>query len=137
MEFVENKKSFLIIDDSKATNPNATLKALNSIKRDVILIAGGQDRNADFSSLVPIIEKKVKTLILIGETADKIASLFNGSKLKIIRVKTMEAAAQIGADQLTENKALLLSPACPSWDMYSSYKERGNIFQESIKKNIN
>ncbi len=137
MEFVENKKSFVIIDDSKATNPNATLKALTSIKQDIILIAGGQDRNADFSNLVPLIEKKVKTLILIGETADKIASLFKGSKLEIIKVKTMEAAAQIGADRLTKNKALLLSPACPSWDMYSSYKERGKIFQESIIKNIN
>ena len=136
MERVENKKSYLIIDDSKATNPDAALKALASIEQEIILVAGGQDRNADFSNLVPIIEKKVKTLILIGETADKIASLFKDSKLEIKKVKTMEAAAQIGAERLTENTALLLSPACPSWDMYSSYKERGEDFQENILKKI-
>lgn len=136
MEFVENSKSFLIIDDSKATNPDATLKALASIEQEIILIAGGQDRSADFSNLVPLIKEKVKTLILIGETADKIASLFADSKLEIIKVETMESAAQIGAERLSEDKALLLSPACPSWDMYSSYKERGKIFQKNVIKYI-
>lgn len=137
MEFVDNQKSYKIIDDSKATNPDAALKALNSIEQDIILIAGGQDRNADFSDLVPVIESKVKTLILIGETADKIASLFTESELEIIKVKTMEAAAQVGAARLTKDRTLLLSPACPSWDMYSSYKERGRIFQDSIIEYIN
>lgn len=136
MEIVENAKSYLIIDDSKATNPDATLKALASIEQDIILIAGGQDRNADFSDLVTIIKEKVKTLILLGETADKIASLFADSKLEIIKVETMEAAAQIGAKRLAKDKVLLLSPACPSWDMYSSYQERGNVFQENVIKNI-
>jgi len=137
MQLIKNPKSYLIIDDSKATNPNAALKALASIEQDIILIAGGQDRNADFSSLIPIIKKKVKTLILIGETADIIASFFADTKLEVIKVETMEEAAQIGAKRLTKNNALLLSPACPSWDMYSSYKERGNIFQKNIIKNIN
>ncbi|MFN2339822.1 MAG: UDP-N-acetylmuramoyl-L-alanine--D-glutamate ligase [Halanaerobium sp.] len=136
MEVLSNPNSYLIIDDSKATNPDAVLKALKSIERDIVLIAGGQDRNADFSGLVPVIKEKVKTLILIGETAEKIASLFGDSKVEIIRVETMEAAAQIGAKRLSKNNALLLSPACPSWDMFSSYKERGEIFQENIIKNI-
>ena len=81
-------------------------------------------------------KEKVKTLILLGETADKIAALFADSKLEIIKVETMEAAAKIGAELLSRDKALLLSPACPSWDMYSSYKERGDIFKENILKNF-
>lgn len=136
MEIVKNSKDYLIIDDSKATNPDAALKALASVEQDIILIAGGQNRNADFTALVPLIKEKVKTLILLGETAEKIASLFADSKLEIIKVETMEAAAQIGAKRLSNDKALLLSPACPSWDMFSSYKERGKIFQENVKKNI-
>jgi len=137
MEIINNSSSYVVIDDSKATNPDATLKALTSIEQDIILIAGGQDRNADFSDLVPIIKAKVKTLILLGETAAKMASLFTDFKLEIIKVETMEAAVQIGVDRLTKDKALLLSPACPSWDMFSSYKERGEIFQKNITKNIN
>lgn len=137
MEIIENQEDYLIIDDSKATNPDSALKALASIKQNIILIAGGQDRDADFSVLTEIIRKKVKTLILLGETADKIASLFNDSELEILKVKTMKDAVEAGLERLNKNRVLLLSPACPSWDMYSSYKERGEIFQNFILKNIN
>ncbi len=136
MEFIKNSKNYIIIDDSKATNPDSTLKALNSIEEEIILIAGGQDRNADFSKLKSIIKNKVKSLILIGETAAKIESLFGESDIEIIKVKTMEAAAQLGAKKLNKDNALLLSPACPSWDMFSSYKERGEIFQRNVLKYI-
>ena len=136
MEFVENPKNYLIIDDSKATNPDSTLKALQSIEKDIILIAGGQDRNADFSNLKEVIKNKVKTLILVGETSAKLESLFRGSNLEIITVETMEAAAKLGAQKLNESNSLLLSPACPSWDMFNSYKERGEIFQKSVLKYI-
>lgn len=136
MEIIENQKGYLIIDDSKATNPDSALKALKSIKKDIILIAGGQDRDADFSDLSSEIKKRVKKLILLGETADKIASLFTDSELEVIKVESMEAAVRTAFETLDQKKSLLLSPACPSWDMYSSYKERGNIFKENILKYI-
>lgn len=136
MEIVKNKKEYLIIDDSKATNPDSALKALESIEQQIILIAGGQDRNADFSVLTKVIKEKVKTLILLGETADKIASMFDKSDLEIIKVKTMETAVQKGLERLTKEMALLLSPACPSWDMYSSYKKRGKIFKKYVSQKI-
>lgn len=136
MEFVKNLHDYLIIDDSKATNPDSTLKALKSIEKNIILIAGGQNRNADFSNLKEVIKDKVQTLILIGETAVKIESLFKESNLEIIKAETMEAAAKLGAQKLNKNNALVLSPACPSWDMFSSYKERGKIFQEHVLKYI-
>lgn len=136
MEFIDNSRDYLIIDDSKATNPDSTLKALASIEKDIILIAGGQDRNADFSKLTAVIKNKVQTLILIGETAQKIESLFSKTNLEIIKVETMEAAAQLGARKLNKDNVLLLSPACPSWDMFSSYKERGEIFKKNVLKYI-
>lgn len=137
MEIIKNKKNYSIIDDSKATNPASALKAIESVNKDLILIAGGQDRNADFSTLTSLIKEKVQTLILLGETADKIASYFTDSKLEIIKVESMETAVKMGMERLTPNKTLLLSPACPSWDMYSSYKERGKKFKENVIKNIN
>lgn len=136
MEFIDNSRDYLIIDDSKATNPDSTLKALASIEKNIILIAGGQDRNADFSKLTAVIKNKVQTLILIGETAQKIESLFSKTNLEIIKVETMEAAAQLGARKLNKDNILLLSPACPSWDMFSSYKERGEIFKKNVLKYI-
>lgn len=136
MELIENSKGYLIIDDSKATNPDSTLKALKSLEKDIILIAGGQDRNADFSNLKTVINNKVQTLILLGETADKIESLFEEDNLEIIKTRTIEAAAELGAQKLNNDNALLLSPACPSWDMFSSYKERGKIFQKYVLKYI-
>lgn len=136
MEFIDNSRDYLIIDDSKATNPDSTLKALASIEKNIILIAGGQDRNADFSKLTAVIKNKVQTLILIGETAQKIESLFSKPNLEIIKVETMEAAAQLGARKLNKDNVLLLSPACPSWDMFSSYKERGEIFKKNVLKYI-
>lgn len=136
MEIINNSYNYLIIDDSKATNPDSTLKALASIDKDIILIAGGQDRNADFTKLKDIINKKVKILILLGETADKIASLFKNSDLEIFKVESMEAAAELGSNKLEQDRALLLSPACPSWDMFSSYKERGEIFRKTVLKYI-
>jgi len=136
MEFIDNPNDYLIINDSKATNPDSTLKALSSIEKDIILIAGGQDRNADFLKLRKIIKSKVKTLILIGETASKIESLFSKNNLEIIKVETMETAAQLGARRLNKDNVLLLSPACPSWDMFSSYKERGDVFKKNVLKYI-
>lgn len=134
MEAVDNKFNYTIINDSKATNPDSALKALESIDEEIILIAGGQDRNADFSVLKSIIEKKVKRLILLGECSDIIASMLKNSDIEIIKVKNMEKAVEKALEKINRNRALLLSPACPSWDMYSSYKERGEKFKNSVRK---
>lgn len=136
MEIVPNQKDYLVINDSKATNPASTIKAINSIKQDIILIAGGQDRNANFDVLVEVIKDKVETLILLGETSNLIASYFEANEVEIIEVNQMEAAVLIASQKINKNKALLLSPACPSWDMFNSYKERGNIFKKHIIENL-
>lgn len=136
METVTNSQQYLIINDSKATNPASTIKAIQSIEKKIILIAGGQDRNADFSSLAKEIEKKVETLILFGETAAIIADYLKKTELEIIKTSSLEKAVKIALKSLAKDKALLLSPACPSWDMFSSYKERGNLFKKTVLESI-
>jgi UDP-N-acetylmuramoylalanine--D-glutamate ligase len=145
MEILINNEKYLIIDDSKATNPEAAVKAIESIDSDIILIAGGQDRNADFDDLINVIKKRVKKLLLIGETAEKISD-----KLKEYNIKTnaaddnievklfdcLEEAAAYGVNNLKKDQCLLLSPGCPSWDMFASYKERGDLFKKIVFKNI-
>jgi len=128
--------NILVLDDSKATNPDSALKGIEAVERPIVLIAGGQDRNADFSQWAEGLQNRVKTLILIGETSNKMKeeALNHGfSNINIHIVETMEKAVSIAINNLVSGDCLLLSPACPSWDMYSSYIERGEEYQKFVK----
>lgn len=129
--------NILVIDDSKATNPDSAVKAIEAFSRSIILIAGGQNRDADFREWASVIQNKVKTLILLGETRFKMkeeALNYGFPNINIHIVDSMEEAVKIAFKNFKENDCLLLSPACPSWDMYSSYKERGRDFQDLVRK---
>ncbi|MFW5991796.1 MAG: UDP-N-acetylmuramoyl-L-alanine--D-glutamate ligase [Halanaerobiaceae bacterium] len=137
MELVSSRDEVKIVDDSKATNPDAAIKALESFSTPVILIAGGQDRNANFEQLARTIKKRVKKLILLGETKDKLATEVLKYNFKnIYKVSDMQEAVEAGFSELAAGECFLLSPGCPSWDMYSSYRERGNEFQKQVKKQL-
>ncbi len=130
------RDDILVVDDSKATNPDAAVKAIESFKRPIVLIAGGQDRNADFSQWSETICNKVKTLILLGETRFKMKeeALNKGfNNINIHIAENMQNCVQTAANYLQPGDCLLLSPACPSWDMYSSYTVRGQEFQNAVK----
>ncbi|MFW5995701.1 MAG: UDP-N-acetylmuramoyl-L-alanine--D-glutamate ligase [Halanaerobiaceae bacterium] len=127
----------LVVDDSKGTNPAAAVKALEAFERPLILIAGGQDREADFSELARRIVKKVKVLILLGETRDIIATaVLNIGFNNIHKVGDMAEAVAVAARESEPGDCLLLSPGCPSWDMYDSYRERGRDFREEIGRHF-
>lgn len=135
-EVCKLKGDILVVDDSKATNPDAAIKAIKSFDRPLVLIAGGQDRDADFSGLAAEINKKVRTLILTGETCFKMKEevLKTGfANINIHIEEKMDGAVQTAFKHLKPGDCLLLSPGCPSWDMYSSYKERGNQFKDMVK----
>ena len=134
---IKNENGSIVIDDSKATNVDAALKAINSFDNDIILIAGGQDRNADFSKLADSIQKNVKALIILGETSEKIYSeMLKRRYNNVFKVENMKEAVKKAVDLFDQGDCLLLSPACPSWDMYRDYKERGNLFQKEVKNHI-
>jgi len=128
---------YKIIDDSKATNPHAAINALRSLNMPLILIAGGQNRDANFSSLAYTIKERVKKAIIFGETKFLIKNELDKLDYNnYILVNNMQEAVKNAFKFININDTLLLSPGCPSWDMYESYKKRGKEFQKEVKKYI-
>jgi len=121
------------INDSKGTNPVAAIKALETFDAPLILIAGGMDKNADFAEFANKIVNNVKELILLGETADQIeADVHSLDFTNVKKVDSIEEAVQVADTLGKEGDYVLLSPACASWDMFSSYKERGRKFKQAV-----
>ncbi|NQS88964.1 UDP-N-acetylmuramoyl-L-alanine--D-glutamate ligase [Patescibacteria group bacterium] len=121
------------IDDSKATNVGAVLKCLDLVKKPGILIMGGRDKGGDFSKLKQMIKKKVKLILLLGEAKPKIKEQLLSVK-NLVEVDSIEEAVRIGFKMAKKGDCVLLSPGCSSFDQFKSYKERGNVFKEEVKK---
>ena len=123
-------------NDSKATNPEASIVAINSFNnQDVVLIAGGRDKNTDLTEFCDSVKKHIKTVILIGEAADRFEkNLRDNGFNNIIREDSMESAI----DKSIELKpdVVLLSPACASFDMFDSYEHRGEVFKNYVLSRI-
>jgi UDP-N-acetylmuramoylalanine--D-glutamate ligase len=134
LEWVCNRGGIDFINDSKGTNVGSVCKALNTFHRPIILIAGGKDKNADFSDLKNIIKKKVKHLVLIGETRPKFKSILNGS-FGYEESDSLEEAVNLAKEKAEKGDVVLLSPACASFDMFKDYIDRGNQFK-SIVNNL-
>ncbi|MBI4855690.1 MAG: UDP-N-acetylmuramoyl-L-alanine--D-glutamate ligase [Acetobacterium woodii] len=124
------------INDSKGTNTNATITALNAVKEPIILLAGGYDKKEDYSELMELVAKRVKLLIVLGVTAD---DLIKTAKTKgvtaISRVETYEEAVACAKAEAQNGDTVLLSPACASWDMFDNYEIRGRVFKELVTEN--
>jgi len=130
MEFVRRRNNVDWINDSKATNVDSVWYALGSFNNPVILIAGGRDKNADFSKLYDQVVEKTKQVILLGEAAPKMKKVFKDISLKI--VGSLEEAVK-EADRVAEpGDSVLLSPSCTSFDMFSNFEERGNRFKTLV-----
>ncbi|MRN55664.1 UDP-N-acetylmuramoyl-L-alanine--D-glutamate ligase [Paenibacillus monticola] len=140
LEYVADKGGAAYFNNSKATNSKATTMALTSFRQPVVLIAGGLDRGSDYMELLPVLSGHVKALVAMGQTKDKLIKVATLAGLKhIISVDTGESAAAVLQQAVREASALaeagdvvLLSPACASWDMFTSYEERGRIFKEAV-----
>ncbi|MBM7624378.1 UDP-N-acetylmuramoyl-L-alanine--D-glutamate ligase [Sporohalobacter salinus] len=121
------------IDDSKATNPAAAIKALETFAAPITLIAGGMDKNADLTEFAVKIAEKVQNLILLGETAEKIKeSVSNLGLDNIKQVKAIDEAVRVAEKISVKGDIVLLAPGCASWDMFDSYKQRGNEFKKEV-----
>lgn len=136
IEFVAEIDGVRFYNDSKATSVDATLKALEAMSDSngsTVLILGGRGKNAPYSPLVPRIESSVRTLILIGEDADSIAAQLEGHA-DIIRADSMADAVRKSFDVAMVGDAVLLAPACASFDMFKSFEERGTVFKSEVMK---
>ncbi len=120
------------INDSKATNIDATYKALISFDSPIILILGGKDKGGDFTVLNDLIKSKVKKLILIGAAREKIKKQLD-KDIEFIEVNTMEEAVRTSYSLAEKGDLVLLSPACASFDMYKNFEERGRDFKNLVK----
>lgn len=121
-------------NDSKSTNPDATIKALYSFEKEVTLILGGQDKDMNFEALIPAMNQKVNNLILIGQSAPKIYKTVAKSyhNFKIYKCRSLEEAVEVGFKVTPPGQVLLLSPSCASMDMFKNYVERGEKFKNLV-----
>ena len=133
VEFVREVGGVRFYDDSKGTNVGSVVKSLQSFSEPVILIAGGKDKNGDLSPLKELIQKRVKHLILIGESRERMNREL-GTLTDTVLAKTMEEAVLLARQKASVGEVVLLSPACSSFDMFKDYKERGRVFKEAVKQ---
>lgn len=133
LEFVRELKGVLFVNDSKATNPGAAIKALQSFSRPVVLIAGGKDKGGNFKELASYVKDRVSFLVLLGETADKIAEAVEEVNFnRWLKVKNLPEAVFQAYQRAQKGDVVLLSPACASWDMFINYEERGELFKKVV-----
>jgi UDP-N-acetylmuramoylalanine--D-glutamate ligase len=133
LEWVANISGVDFFDDSKGTNVGAVARSLASFDRPIILIAGGRDKFSDFSQLNELIQKRVKALVLLGETKERLAQVWEGLAPAYLTAQMTEAVEQ-AASLAQPGEVVLLSPACASFDMYRDYAHRGRTFQNAVKE---
>lgn len=121
----------LYLDDSKATNIGAVAAALAGMNRPVVLIAGGRDKGGDYRLLLGIVKEKVKAMVLIGEARELMAATFSGVT-RVELASDLAAAVGLAGTIAVRGDVVLLSPACASFDMFSSYSHRGQVFKEAV-----
>ncbi len=134
IEFVAEIEGVKFYNDSKATSVDATLKALEALSEEggkTVLILGGRGKNAPYSPLINLIETSVRKLILIGEDADNIESQLK-NHAEIVRADDMKDAVESGFENAEKGDAVLLAPACASFDMFASFEERGKEFKSRV-----
>jgi len=134
LEYVDTIDGMKFYNDSKGTNPDASIKAVEALESPILLIAGGMDKGSDFEDFIGSFNNKVKSLILLGETAKKIkdTAISQGFN-NIYIVETMKEAVLIAYEIGEKGDNILLSPACASWDMYKDFEERGRDFKMAVK----
>ncbi|MDI6605200.1 MAG: UDP-N-acetylmuramoyl-L-alanine--D-glutamate ligase [Thermoanaerobacteraceae bacterium] len=137
IEFVKQINGVKYFNDSKGTNPDAAIKAIEAMNGPIILIAGGYDKGVDFDEFVKAFKGRVVKVILLGTTAKKIfdtAIKYNFEKDNIIIVDSFEEAVHKAFEMSKPGDNVLLSPACASWDMFKSFEERGRFFKDMVKE---
>lgn len=135
IEFVEEKNGVAYYNDSKGTNTDASIKAVEAMVRPTLVIGGGYDKHVEFDDWVETFPGRVKWLVLMGATAKQIADTARRHGFtKILFVESMEEAVRVCADKAEPGDAVLLSPACASWGMFANYEERGRIFKDLVRR---
>ncbi len=135
LESVATINGVLYINDSKGTNPDASIKALEAYEQPIILIAGGKNKGSDFKAFAQIIKERVKALVLVGQAAPEIEAAVKSVGYDNYQIVSSYKEAVAKASQLSvPGDVVLLSPACASFDMFANYEERGRVFKELVQE---
>ncbi len=134
LEKVAEVRGVTFYDDSKGTNVGATVAALNGMSVPVVLIAGGDGKGQDFAPLRAAIAARARAVVLIGRDANAIARVLEGLAVDVLRAASMEEAVECAFAASRTGDAVLLSPACASYDMFRSYVHRGEVFVEAVRQ---
>jgi UDP-N-acetylmuramoylalanine--D-glutamate ligase len=132
LEYVATVRGVEYYNDSKATNVDATMKALESFAGGIHLILGGKDKGSDYSVLNPLLQERVKRVYTIGAAAAKIEAQARGTE--IVNAGTLEAAVRRASEEAAPGDIVLLAPACASFDQFDSYEHRGQLFKELVQQ---
>ena len=121
------------INDSKATNVNATYYALDSMRSQVVWIAGGVDKGNDYDTLLPLVREKVKAIVCLGIDNENLLEVFSPVVEIIIETQSVDEAVKIAHKIAHKKETVLLSPACASFDLFKNYEDRGNQFKQAVR----
>jgi UDP-N-acetylmuramoylalanine--D-glutamate ligase len=133
IELVAEIDGVAYYNDSKATNVVSMEKALASFSSPLVVIAGGKDKEGDFSPLLPLVQERVKAMVLIGQASDKLEKVFSGHT-RILRAKDLKEAVKVSRREARPGDVVLLSPGCASFDQFKNFEERGDVFREQVLK---
>jgi UDP-N-acetylmuramoylalanine--D-glutamate ligase len=133
LEYVATLNGVEFFNDSKATNVDATAKAIASFNNGIHLILGGKDKNSDYTQLAPLLRERVRAVYTIGSAADKIESQLRGV-VSLHSCETLDKAVTAAASAAHPGDVVLLAPACSSFDQFESYEHRGRVFKELVNE---
>lgn len=133
IEYVTEIDGVKFYNDSKATNVDSTVKALEAFEHNLIVILGGKDKGSDYSILAPLVGERVKQIVLLGAASDKIAAQLEGVR-PIMRAASMQDAVERSMAAAESGDTVLLAPACASFDMFDNYEHRGRVFKQEVMK---
>ncbi len=131
LEYVATINGVEFYNDSKATNVDATIKALESFPKNIHIILGGKDKGSDYTVLTPLLQTRVKRVYTIGAAAEKIESHIRGAA-QITQAGTIDVAVRKAMENASEGDVVVLAPACASFDQFTSYEHRGRVFKELV-----
>lgn len=133
LEYVDTVKGVRYINDSKATNVNSTWYALESMTTPTVLILGGKDKGNDYSEIEELVERNVKAIVCMGKDNSKLLEFFKGKVPVILDTHSMDDAVSSSARLAEPGDTVLLSPCCASFDLFTSYENRGKLFKEAVR----
>jgi UDP-N-acetylmuramoylalanine--D-glutamate ligase len=132
LEFVAEISGVSFFNDSKATNVDATIKALETFSGGLFVILGGKDKGGDYAPLIPFLRERAKAVLLIGAAEEKIAAQLDGA-VPFVRAGTLDRAVELAHQGAREGDTVLLAPACASFDQFENYEHRGRAFKQLVR----